>query len=243
MMMAHEPFAIGRVRAVLRGRVQPLARSKSAIDKQSVDGSVHVHALGLAGDGQADRRVHGGPDKALHCYPWAHYPAWRMALPGCAVLHAPGAFGENLCIEGIDEHGVCIGDRWQIGSTLLEVCPGRQPCFKLNLRFGVPDMAARVQTSLRAGWYLRVLQPGCLMAGDAIVIVERPHTQHTIGALLALIRDRVTDPALISPVLELPLPPSWRKLFERRLQSGAVEDWSRRMDGESSHDSATTPPH
>jgi MOSC domain-containing protein YiiM len=81
------------------------------------------------------------------------------------------------------------------------------------------------------------------MAGDAIVIVERPHTQHTIGALLALIRDRVTDPALISPVLELPLPPSWRKLFERRLQSGAVEDWSRRMDGESSHDSATTPPH
>jgi MOSC domain-containing protein YiiM len=230
-MPTRAPSSIGRVRAVLRGRVQPLARSTSAIDKQPVSGPVHVHGLGLDGDEQADRRVHGGLDKALHCYPWAHYPAWRTALPGCPVLRAPGAFGENLCVERIDEHGVCIGDRWQIGSTLLEVSQGRQPCFKLNLRLGAPDMAARVQASLRAGWYLRVLQPGSLMAGDAILLVERPHPQHTIGALLALIRDRVTDPALISPVLGLPLPPTWRKLFERRLQCGAVEDWSRRMEG------------
>jgi MOSC domain-containing protein YiiM len=89
-----------------------------------------------------------------------------------------------------------------------------------------------VQTSLRAGWYVRVLQPGNLMAGDAILLVERPHPLHNLGALLALIRDRVIDPALISPVLELPLTPSWRKLFEQRMQSGAVEGWSRRMDGE-----------
>lgn len=230
-MAAHEPFAIGRVRAVLRGRVPPLGHSASAIAKQPVDGPVHVHALGLDGDEQADRRVHGGPDKALHCYPWAHYPAWRADIPGCGVLRAPGAFGENLCVEDLDEHGVCIGDRWRIGSVLCEVSQGRQPCFKLNLRFSVPDMAARVQNSLRAGWYLRVLEPGSLMAGDAILPVARPHPQHTIGGLLALIRDRVTDPTALAPVLDLPLPPSWRKLFERRAQSGAVEDWSRRMDG------------
>jgi MOSC domain-containing protein YiiM len=224
--------AIGRMRAVLRGTVGPLGRTASAIDKRPVGGPVKVHELGLEGDEQADQRVHGGPDKALHCYPWAHHAAWCSELPGCALLQVPGAFGENLSVEGIDEHGVCIGDRWQIGSALVEVSQGRQPCFKLNLRFGVPDMAARVQTSLRAGWYVRVLQPGNLMAGDAILLVERPHPLHTLGAMLALIRDRVIDPALINSVLGLPLTPSWRKLFEQRMQSGAVEGWPRRMDGE-----------
>ncbi len=230
MTAGHEPFAIGRVRTVLRGRVQPFGHSASAIAKLPLDGLVHVHALGLDGDEQAERRVHGGPDKALHCYPWAHYPVWRADLPRCSVLHAPGAFGENLSVEDIDEHGVCIGDHWCIGSMVCEVSQGRQPCFKLNLRFGVPDMAARVQTSLRAGWYLRVLEPGSLRAGDAILLVARPYPQHTIGSLLALVRDRVTDPTALASVLNLPLPPSWRKLFERRVQSGAVEDWSHRMD-------------
>ena len=137
------------LRAVLRGTVQPLGRSSSAIDKRPVDGPVAVHALGLAGDEQADRRVHGGPDKALHAYAWAHHADWRAELPGNAWWGVPGAFGENLCVDGLDEHGVCIGDRWRVGSTTLVVTQGRQPCFKLNLRFGQADMAARVQATGR----------------------------------------------------------------------------------------------
>lgn len=217
------------VRAVLRGTAKPLGRSISAIDKRAVIGPVRVHSLGLEGDEQADHRVHGGEDKAVHCYAWRHYGDWLAELPGCALLAAPGAFGENLCVDNLDEHGVCIGDRWRVGSAVLEVTQGRQPCFKLNLRFGVPDMAVRVQQSQRAGWYLRVSQPGEVQAGNRFELLDRPYPTFSVARLLALIRDRSTRPEDIEPVLELPLPPNWRRLFERRLQSGQVEDWSRRM--------------
>jgi MOSC domain-containing protein YiiM len=217
------------VRAVLRGVVQPLGRATSAIDKQSVQGPVRVHAMGLDGDEQADRRVHGGEDKALHCYPWSHYAAWSDELPGVARWRAPGAFGENLSIEGLDEHGVCLGDRWRVGTAVVVVSQGRQPCFKLNLRFGVGDMAKRVQESLRAGWYLRVEQAGEVAAGDRLMLLARPHPKFSVAYALALIRDRVMDRARIEPLLELTLPPSWRRLFEQRLKAQQVEDWTGRM--------------
>lgn len=220
----------GVVRAVLRGPVAALGRTRSAIGKRPVDGPVWVGALGMEGDEQADRRVHGGVDKALHCYAWSHYVSWRHELPDCAVLQAPGAFGENLCLDGLDEHLVCLGDRWRIGTVILVVSQGRQPCFKLNVRFGVPDMAARVQNSLRAGWYLRVEQEGELQAGQSVILLDRPHPAYSVARLLAMIRDRTTDAQQVEPVLRLPLPDSWRRLFERRLQSGFVESWAARME-------------
>lgn len=220
------------VRAVLSGGVQPLGRTTSAINKQPVTAGVQVHALGLEGDVQADRRVHGGEDKALHCYAWHHYAAWRSELPHCALRDAPGAFGENLSIGGLDEQTVCIGDRWRIGTAITVVSQGRQPCFKLNLHFGVPDMASRVQNTLRAGWYLRVEQPGEIAAGDRLTLLDRPHPDFSVARLLGLIRDRVIDPSQIEPVLRLPLTPSWRRLFEQRLSAQQVEDWSRRMEVE-----------
>ncbi|MCE7902706.1 MAG: MOSC domain-containing protein [Gammaproteobacteria bacterium PRO9] len=221
------------VRTVLNGTVAPLGSTVSGIDKHPVSGAQRVEKLGLVGDEQGDLRAHGGPDKAVHCYAWSHYPYWRDLLPGKPVLEAPGAFGENLSLEGVDECTVCIADRWRIGTALLEVSQGRQPCYKLNLRFGIRDMALRVQDTLRAGWYLRVLEPGSLGAGDRIELVDRPHGSHSIADLLALIRDREVDPAHIAPVLELPLTPSWRKLFERRLLSGQVEAWGQRIEGSS----------
>lgn len=221
----------GIVRAVLRGTVQPLGSATSGIDKRPVAGPVFVERLGIVGDEQADLRVHGGEDKAVHCYAWGHYARWREALPACHLFDAPGAFGENLSIDGLDEQTVCIGDRWRVGSAVFVVSQGRQPCFKLNLRFGVADMAARVQESLHAGWYLRVIEPGLLAAGDMVELLDRPHSGHSIASLLTLIRDRETDPRRLAPVLELPLPTSWRRLFERRMQTGQSEDWSRRLLG------------
>lgn len=223
---------VARVLSVLVGPVQPLGPTVSGIAKRPVSGPVRVEPLGLAGDQQADLRVHGGEDKAVLCYARSHYECWRSVFLDQPLLDAPGAFGENVSIDGLDEHGVCIGDRWRIGTALFSVTQGRQPCFKLNLRFGVPDMASRVQASLRAGWYLRVLEQGWIEAGDACELIERPHPAHTIARLLALIRDRESRPDRLEPVLALPLPPSWRRLFERRLQTGQAEDWRRRLAGE-----------
>jgi MOSC domain-containing protein YiiM len=220
------------VLAVLKGSIKPLGSTVSGIDKAAVLEPQRVERLGIVGDFQADLRVHGGADKAVHCYAWSHYAYWRGVLPGNALLDAPGAFGENLCMAGLEERDVCIADRWRIGSALFEVSQGRQPCFKLNLRFGARDMAARVQETLRAGWYLRVLEPGYVTNGDHVELLERPCLSHSVADLLALIRDRETHPDRLGPVLRLPLTPSWRKLFERRLANARVEDWSGRMGPE-----------
>jgi MOSC domain-containing protein YiiM len=219
------------IRAVLFGPTAPLGHVQSGIDKQPVAGPHPVDAAGLRGDEQGDTRAHGGVDKAVHVYPWSHYAWWRERYPQQPLFERPGAFGENLSVEGLDETRVCIGDEWRIGSVRLRLTQGRQPCFRLNLRFGVREMAAQVQDSLRTGWYCRVLEPGELAAGDVPELLRRPHPDWSVARLLALIRDRVVDARQLAAVLELPLTPSWRKLFTQRLQLREAEDWTRRLDG------------
>lgn len=228
------PAVVGRVRAVLTGRARPTTRpgSVSAIDKQPRAGAVQAGPDGLDGDEQGDRRVHGGPDKALHVYPFAHLAAWRRELPQAADrLRAEGAFGENLAIDGPTETEVCLADRWRIGGARFEVSQGRQPCWKLDDRFGVDGMARLVQASGRTGWYLRVLDPGLVAARDAIVLEARPHPAWPLARLMRAIDRRERDPATLRAILELPLPASWRRLFEQRLASGRVESWVRRLTG------------
>jgi len=228
---------MGRLRAVLTGRALPYTRpgSRSAIDKQQQSGLVAVGPLGLEGDEQGDLRVHGGPDKAVHCYAWQQYAPWRSELADNAtartLLQRPGAFGENFSLEGLDEAQVCIADQWQIGGARFEVSQGRQPCWKLNDRFQVPDMALRVQNSLRAGWYLRVTQAGAVQAGDPVRLLARPHPGWSIARLLRTIAERDCTPDTLREILALPLPPSWLKLFTRRLENAGAEDWSSRLLG------------
>ncbi|MEZ5938831.1 MAG: MOSC domain-containing protein [Hyphomonadaceae bacterium] len=130
----------------------------SAIGKTPVETDTIVIAPdGIVGDAQADRTVHGGADKALYVYPDDNWPWWRdkMQFP-CA----PGAFGENLTVSGADETTVRIGDRFQWGETVLEVCQPRSPCYKFQMYSGRLDAAALMTISGRCGWYLRVLEPG-----------------------------------------------------------------------------------
>jgi MOSC domain-containing protein YiiM len=225
---------VGYVQHVLRGRVAPLGERgvPSGIDKAVIVDPVQVLKHGLEGDEQGDTRAHGGPDKAVHCYSADRYPGWLQTFPDNPLFTRIGAFGENFSVTGINEASVCMGDIWQVGTARFQVSQGRQPCFKLNLRFGIPDMARRVQDTLWAGWYLRVLEPGQVRGGDAIYLLERPYPDFPVAHVLALIRDRVTDVAVLEGVLRLPLPDSWRNLFQRRLQSQHVEDWSRRLHGD-----------
>jgi MOSC domain-containing protein YiiM/uncharacterized metal-binding protein len=234
-----EPENVGPravVHAVLVGKAVTFTRpgSLSAINKRSVTGALRVGLLGLEGDEQGDRRVHGGPDKAIHAYPSEHYGKWREELGALPILREPGAFGENLCTAGLVERDVCLGDRYRVGGALLEISQSRQPCWKLNDRFGVPDMARRMQAMRRTGWYFRVLKEGEVAAGDKFTLADRPHPDWPLLRLIELLYERMLDRDSLTAALALPLVPGWRKLIERRLASGTVEDWSPRIDGPSS---------
>jgi len=204
----------------------------SAIDKRPIAGRVHLGVLGIAGDEQADPRHHGGVDKAVHHYPAEHYASWRHELPQVPPDRwRPGGFGENLSTTGLTEAAVCVGDVFRLGEALLQVSQARQPCWKLNLRFGLEDMARRVQASGRTGWYYRVLEPGAIEAGAALRLIDRPHPQWPMARLLHHLYVAPMDPAALEAMAALDvLASSWRKLATERLATGCIEDWSRRLD-------------
>lgn len=221
-----------RIAPLRIGRARPLGPQgvPSAIDKAGVQGPVPAGTLGLEGDEQGDRRHHGGPDKALHAYASAHYPAWVAELPEAARHFRPGAFGENLVVDGATEATVCLGDRWRIGRASLEVSQSRQPCWKLNLRFERPDMALRVQASGRTGWYFRVLEAGEISAGDTARLIHRPHPGWPLARILRLLYQDTLDRNALAGLAALPgIPASWQRLLRRRLENAAVEDWNARL--------------
>ncbi|MDO5370298.1 MOSC domain-containing protein [Paracoccus sp. (in: a-proteobacteria)] len=214
------------------GPVAPIAPGVlSAIGKHPVDRPLWLGTEGFAGDAQADPR-HGGPEKAVHHYDAGHYPSWRADLGDLPQL-APGGFGENLSSLGLTESGVAVGDRFRLGAALVEVSQARQPCWKLNIRFGIPDMARRVQDSARTGWYYRVIEPGMVAPGDGLVLAERRAPDWTLDRLWrVLYRDRL-DRAELTAMAELAvLSNGWRALARRRLDNMAVEDWTARLKGQ-----------
>jgi len=213
------------------GRPRPVAPGRrSAIFKEPLAPPWRIEAEGLVGDSQADRRHHGGAEKALHHYPREHYDAWRAALPEQGEeWRAPG-FGENISTLGLTEETVCIGDVFALGGARLQASQGRQPCLTLNLRFGRRDMARRTQESMRCGWYYRVLEAGEARPGDALRLIERPRPDWPLARLFALLYERPRAFDELAEMAALPeLAPNWRDLARKRIDSRKVEDWARRL--------------
>lgn len=202
------------------GHVEPFgpAGEPSAIRKSTVAGPIAVSSLGLAGDEQADRRHHGGPDKAIHHYPFEHYAAWRGELPQLAARFDAGGFGENLSTLGLDEDNVCVGDIFRLGGALLQVSQGRSPCWKLNQRFGTADMTARVLASGRTGWYWRVLEPGVVAVGDAVELVERRQADWPLARLWRVLFHPPMDSEALAELAAMAvLAENWRARAAKRL--------------------------
>jgi MOSC domain-containing protein YiiM len=150
----------------------------SAIGKAPVDGRVRVTGVNVEGDDQADRRVHGGPEKAVYAYA-SEDTAWWSDELGREL--GPGMFGDNLTTAGVDVSGAVIGEIWQIGTVALQVVQPRFPCAKLGLRFGDIGMVKRFGEANRPGAYLRILTEGELGSGDRVDISERPSHAVTIA--------------------------------------------------------------
>jgi MOSC domain-containing protein YiiM len=159
------------------GIPRPLRTGKgtvlSGIVKTPVTGARMVRVENVEGDGQADRTVHGGPDKAVYCYPFEHYALWASELARDDL--GPGMFGENLTVAGVNEMVVCVGDILRVGAARLQVTRPRQPCFKLAAHMGRPDFPRLFLASGRTGWYTRVLEEGLVSAGDGVRREEQGH--------------------------------------------------------------------
>lgn len=204
----------------------------SAIVKDAVEGPVRVGSTNIEGDRQADLEHHGGRDKAVLAYAAAHYDPWRAELPGLEL--PPGAFGENLTVEGLSEWEVAIGDVWRAGTVTFQVSQPRQPCWKLARRLRVEDMVLRVQESLRSGWYLRVLEEGEIQAGDGLFLVQRPHPRWTVAEASRVIYGVRPDPASALELAALDeLSASWKRTLTLRAAGHAL-DTEARMEGSGS---------
>jgi MOSC domain-containing protein YiiM len=204
----------------------------SAMHKSPASGALHLGRLGFAGDEQGDPVHHGGVDMAIHHYPFDHYASWASQHGELANVAgaAEGRFGENISTTGWTEKDICIGDIFRIGSATVQVSQGRQPCWKLNVRFGWNQMAAQVQKSGRTGWYYRVLTEGPVAAGDEMALIERPHPDFTLPRLQAAFYVKTLDQAELGEIAALDvLSDSWRSLIRHRLDTRSVEDWSKRL--------------
>ncbi len=158
------------VATLLIGKPRPFRDdgTQSAMAREAASGPVMLRKGGFEGDEVADKKHHGGPDKALHLYPAEHYPFWNAKLGGHRLLDHAGAFGENISASGLTEDKVRIGDRFRMGGALVEVSHGRQPCWKIDHRFGVHGLSREVIRTGRCGLYFRVIEEGEVAAGDVI---------------------------------------------------------------------------
>lgn len=186
--------------------------AQSAIWKNPVTGRVAVRGVNLDGDEQADRRAHGGPDKAVYAYAIEDTRWWEQQI-GRPLSY--GNFGENLTTEGIDVNNALIGEHWEIGSTVLEVSEPRVPCWRLGVRMNDKLFPRRFTEALRPGSYLRIVVEGDVGAGDAIRVIERPNHTMTIRDVF---RIYTRDHAEVESLLDIPqLSESWKKWAARFL--------------------------
>jgi MOSC domain-containing protein YiiM len=165
---------VGRPRQVAwRGRTVT-----TAIWKTPVPGRVLVEGVNLAGDDQADRRVHGGDTKAVYAYASEDYAWWEGEL---GEPLRPGTFGDNLTLAGVDLRALVVGERWRAGTAVLRVSEPRFPCFKLGVRMGDAAFVDRFAAARRFGSYFTIERAGMVGAGDTLERLETPGDRFTIG--------------------------------------------------------------
>ncbi|MGD6978693.1 MOSC domain-containing protein [Citricoccus sp. CH26A] len=219
----------GAVVTVRVGRVQRQAWNgrelSTAAAKDVVGGPVSVSITGLAGDEQGDRKHHGGVEKAILAYAQENYDAWQadgIDIPG-------GGFFENLTVTGWPEAAVHAGDLFRIGEVLVQVSQPRRPCTTLSARWAMRELPQLVQQTGRSGYYLRVLEPGQIRAGDPMTLVSRLDGSVSVAEINRIMNVDRDDREGVARLLASPeLPQKWRSGLQRRL-GGEFEDDSARL--------------
>ncbi|EEO9712198.1 6-N-hydroxylaminopurine resistance protein [Salmonella enterica] len=217
---------------VFTGKIQDYAGSRpSAIAKVQVDGELMLTDLGLEGDEQAEKKIHGGPDRALCHYPREHYRYWAQAFPELAERFVAPVLGENLSTDGLTEQNVYIGDIFRWGETLIQVTQPRSPCFKLNYHFAISDMASQMQNVGKTGWLYSVIAPGRVAADAPLELVSRVSDVSVQEAIAIAWHMPFDDEQYHRLLSAAGLSKSWTRTMQKRRLSGRIENQSRRLRG------------
>lgn len=222
-----------KVDGLFVGKIQNLwqDRPPSAIHKLPAPDRQDIQKLGFVSDAQADPEHHGGVDKAIHHYAAEHYASWidEGQIPDGTT---PAAFGENVSTTGLSEWDVCIGDILRLGTAVVQISQGRQPCWKVSEYTQNRKMAYLFQKTSRTGWYYRVLEEGHVSIGDDISMIERPQPDWTVARLTAARLFRKATRAEAEELAQMPeLADGWKRAFKRMAAGEYDEDVQRRLKG------------
>jgi MOSC domain-containing protein YiiM len=195
----------------------------TGIFKEPVDARVALRTLNLDGDRQADLSMHGGPYKAVYCYPLTHYDYWKNELPGREL--PMGMFGENFTLDSFVEESIYLGDRYSVGSAEVVVAQPRLPCYKLGIRFEDDHMVKRFFASRRTGFYLAVTKEGEVGAGDEMKLVHSDPNAVPVSEIMRLYAEKqyggANTGAVQRALLVEALPESWKGYFREKLEQAA----------------------
>lgn len=187
----------------------------TGIDKGAVAGPVWLGRLNLAGDGQGDRKNHGGQYQAVYCYPYEHYAYWAGELG--REDFAFGQFGENFTTQGLLEDAVCIGDIFRVGDALIQATQPRVPCYKLANKLGIAGFDRTFLRANRSGFYAQALEEGSVQAGDSIALEGKDPIGMSVAEVnAALYLDKQPSQAERALRIEA-LSPGWKRSFEKLL--------------------------
>ena len=215
--MAHVSLFIGGIRPL------PESGRPTGMYKQPATGPLELGSDGFVGDEQADRRVHGGPEKAVHLYPARHYTQLAERFPEAAPLLVIGSLGENISTADIDENDVRIGDIYQLGSARLQVCQPRNPCWKVDERFASDGMVAFIAEHRLTGWYWRVVAPGRVAPGDSLELQHPAEGSFTLAEAMLCWQAHRPDLADLERLAASPgIALNWRQKIALRV------DWLRK---------------
>ena len=216
---------------VYTGKVARRYGFDTAIDKLAVKEPVYLSETGLEGDECAEKRHHGGPERALHQYPLEHYHYWSEKYGAHIEWHAPG-MGENISSEGMTEETVCLGDRFQWGEAIIEVSQPRSPCYKLNQRWGVEAFSVDMQAISRCGWLYRVIKPGMVSVDEPLTLIERVPNAMSLKAVCDIFfGDPLNQQGLEQLLAQEKLSDSRMSKVKQRLETNVVENWQFRLQG------------
>lgn len=233
--MTH-PSLSSRIDGVFIGKISNRweGRDPSAIGKTLVSGPQDINEFGFVVDEQADRENHGGADKAIHHYAADHYCDWitEGEIPAGTT---PAAFGENIATTGLTEWTLCIGDKLRLGTAIVQISQGRQPCWKVSEHTKNKRMAYLFQKTSRTGWYYRVLEAGVAGAGDQVTLLERTQPNWSVARVTSARLTRRVSLQDAEALATLPeLADGWRLAFRRMAEGNHHEDTSSRRKGSDS---------